>query len=190
LNAVIAVALPVFAVIAAGFAVGQARVMAPGDAETLNKFVFRIAMPAALFGLTAGAPRPGVEDLAMGAAYGLAALTAIFAGYFFGQTLFGLTKTEAGAHGLASALGNAVFLGLPIALSVSGWARPFAVLMLVEGVLVIAIGTALMAPRRSDAAFFCPHGRRFRRALPQSHRGRHGGGFSLRLNGAALFGTV
>jgi len=152
MNAVIVVALPVFAIIAAGFAGGRMQLMSASDAQALNKFVFRFAMPAALFGLTASTPPPGAEDLAIAAAYAIAAGVALFGGYILAQMFFPLTKPEAGAHGFASTLGNAVFLGLPIALTIEGWARPFVVLMLIEGVFVIAIGAALMAPRSESAS--------------------------------------
>ncbi len=150
MNPVIAVALPVFGIIAAGFAAGRFSFLDAGDSQALNKFVFRFAMPAALFNLAASTPPPGREDVALAASYGIAAAAALGAGYLCSQILFPLTKREAGAHALASTLGNAVFLGLPIALSIEGWARPFIVLMLIEGIFVIAIGAALMAPRRED----------------------------------------
>lgn len=150
MNSVIAVALPVFGIIAAGLAAGRLKLLSAADSGALNKFVFRFAMPFALFNLAAGTPPPGREDAALAASYALAAATALAAGYFLSQLFFPLTKREAGAHALTSTLGNAVFLGLPIALSIEGWARPFIVLMLIEGIFVIAVGSALMAKRRED----------------------------------------
>ena len=152
MNAVITVALPVFAIIAAGIFAGRAKLMTAGDSQALNKFVFRFAMPAALFGLTAGTPPPGAQDLTIAVSYAIAAFVALFGGYFLAQALFPVSKPEAGAHGFTSTLGNAVFLGLPIALTIDGWARPYVVLMLIEGVFVIAIGAALMAPRSNDGS--------------------------------------
>lgn len=153
MSAVISVALPVFAIIAAGLVAGRWKFMTAADSAALNKFVFRFAMPAALFGLIAGTAPPGREDLAIALSYGAAGLAAIFGGYFLAQALFPLTKQEAGAHGFASTLGNAVFLGLPIALSIEGWARPFVTLMLIEGTMFIAIGSALMASRKESGSF-------------------------------------
>lgn len=150
MTAVLSIALPVFGVIAAGLVAGRMKLMTADDSAALNKFVFRFAMPAALFGLTAGTAPPGREDLTIALSYAAAAFVAMFGGYFIARTLFPVSKEEAGAHGFTSTLGNAVFLGLPIALSIDGWARPFVTLMLIEGVFVIAIGAALMAPRKSD----------------------------------------
>ncbi len=148
MNAVLTVALPVFGIIAAGLLAGRLEFMSAADSAALNKFVFRFAMPAALFGLTAGTAPPGAEDAAIALSYAIAAFAVIFGAYFLSQRMFPLTKPEAGAHGFASVLGNAVFLGLPIALNIEDWARPFVTLMLIEGILIIAIGAALMAPRR------------------------------------------
>ncbi|NOX95979.1 MAG: hypothetical protein GXP04_13050 [Alphaproteobacteria bacterium] len=154
MNVVFSVAFPVFAIIAAGLMAGRMGWMSASDSAALNKFVFRFAMPAALFGLTASTAAPGGEDFTIAISYGVAALVAIFGGYFLARALFPVTKPEAGAHGFASTLGNAVFLGLPIALTIDGWARPFVALMLVEGIFVIAIGAALMAPRREGGSPF------------------------------------
>ncbi|GJL94057.1 MAG: transporter [Hyphococcus sp.] len=148
MDAVISTALPVFGIIAAGLIAGRFGFMNLGDSQALNKFVFRFAMPAALFGLTANATPPGAADVAIALSYGVAAFVILIGGYLLTQRMFSLTKPEAGAHAFSSTLGNAVFLGLPIALSIEGWARPFIVLMLVEGIAVIAIGAALMAPRK------------------------------------------
>ncbi len=154
MNAVLTVALPVFAIIAVGILAGRAKLMSAGDSQTLNKFVFRFAMPAALFGLTASTPPPGAADLTIAMAYAGAAFVALLGGYVLAKALFPVTGPEAGAHGFASTLGNAVFLGLPIALTIDGWARPFVVLMLIEGVFVIAIGAALMAPRSTEGSMW------------------------------------
>ena len=152
MNAVVNIALPVFAVIAAGLAAGRLRLMNAEDSQTLNKFVFRFAMPAALFGLTSTTPPPGAGDAAFAFSYAVASLIAIFGGYRLALLLFPVEKQEAGAHAFASTVGNAVFLGLPIALTIETWARPYIVLMLIEGVMIITIGASLMAAREAKAS--------------------------------------
>lgn len=148
MTAVLTIALPVFAVIAAGALAGRLSLLTASDGGALTKFVFRIAMPAALFGLTAGNAPPGPADAALAGAYFAAAALSMSLAYGAGRVLFSLPAREAGAHAFASTLGNAVFLGLPIVLNIEGWARPYVVLMLVEGIVVIAAGAALMAPRK------------------------------------------
>lgn len=149
---VLTVALPVFAVIAAGLAAGRLALLPANDIEALNRFVFRFAMPAALFGLTARADRLTVADLSPAIAYGVAAAAVMAASYWLARLVLRTSPQEAGAHALGSTFGNAVFLGLPIALSIDGWAQPYVVLMLIEGTFVIALGAALMAPRSAGDA--------------------------------------
>ncbi|MGF1545405.1 MAG: AEC family transporter [Parvularculaceae bacterium] len=150
MSAVLAVALPVFAVIAAGLAAGRFGATSADDGAALNRFVFRIAMPAALFGLAAGVGDVDVRDLKPAAAYGLAAGVVILCVYALSRRA-GAAPQAAGARALAASFGNAVFIGLPIALVVDGWSRPFVLMMLVEGLGVLSIGAALIAPRPQTA---------------------------------------
>lgn len=145
MHAVLAVALPVFAVIAAGVLAGRLRLADAADSAALNRFVFRFAMPAALFVLMSGGDGLDREDLKLALAYAGPALAVLFGAYLLARSVLRLDAPAAGAHALASTLGNAVFLGLPIASGIEGWAEPFAVLMLVEWSLVIGLGAALMA---------------------------------------------
>jgi predicted permease len=90
-------------------------------------------------------------DARLALSYGAPAMAVMALAYVFARSFFRLDTETAGAHAFASVIGNAVFLGLPIALGVEGWARPFVTLMLVEGILVIAVGAALMSPREAAA---------------------------------------
>lgn len=146
MSAVLSVALPVFAVIALGLFAGRRGVLKPEDVGALNRFVFTFAMPAALFALTARAEPVAGEDARLALVYGFAASIVMGASYLIGRRMFALAPAAAGAHAFTSTLGNAVFLGLPIALAIPEWGAHFVVLMLVEGVGVIAVGAALMDP--------------------------------------------
>ena len=147
MSAVISVALPVFAIIAAGYFAGFRNILTKEDVGSLNKFVFNFAMPTTLFGLTANADKITGDDLIFASTYGVTALFVLFASYGIGRRVFHLTPETAGTHAFASTLGNAVFLGLPIAMALPGWGENFVILMLVEGVVIISIGAALMSPR-------------------------------------------
>lgn len=151
MSSVIAVALPVFAVIAIGFAAGRLRLAGVEDTAALNRFVFRFGFPAALFALMSSATGLGATDALLALSYGIPAVAMTGAAFFLARKIFALDSQDAGAHAFASVLGNAVFLGLPIALGVEGWARPFVTLMLVEGIVIISLGAWLMAPRGAAA---------------------------------------
>lgn len=152
MSAVIAVAFPVFAIIALGYAAGRLRLVEASDGAALNRFVFRFGFPAALFGLMSAATGMSGDDGKIALAYGLPAIVLMLSIYVSTRYIFRLDGQDAGVHAFASVLGNAVFLGLPIALGVEGWARPFATLMLVEGIIIIGLGAALMAPRATSGA--------------------------------------
>ena len=197
MNAVITLALPIFAIIAAGLAAGRLKLMSNADSQALNKFVFRFAMPAALFGLTATTPPPGADYIPLAAAYAFAGLATIFGAYVLARMLFPVAREEAGAHAFAAAIGNAVFLGLPIVLAVETWARAYIVLMLIEGIAVITIGASLMAPRQDGLSVFS----RIRNTLkapltnPLVIASSSGflfsaAGFSLPESGVAFFGIL
>lgn len=147
--AVLTVAFPVFAIIAAGLLAGRLKVATAEDSAALNRFVFRFGFPAALFALMSGASGLAAEDAKIAVAYGAAAFIAMALAYVLARRVFALSPQDAGSHAFSSAIGNAVFLGMPIAFNVEGWARPFVTLMLVEGIVVIGAGAALMAPRDS-----------------------------------------
>ncbi len=151
MTAALTVAFPVFAVIVAGLLAGRFKVATAEDSAALNRFVFRFGFPAALFALMSGATGLTALDARIAVSYGASALFVMALAYVIARKIFALDPQTAGAHAFASVIGNAVFLGLPIALGIEGWARPFVTLMLVEGILIIGVGAALMAPRDANA---------------------------------------
>lgn len=146
----LAQAIPVFAIIALGFFAGRVKLIEGDHAQALNRFVFLFAMPAALFIFAATNPPPGLADLPFIGAFMAVALTVFFSSFLIARALFGLGVREAGAHAFGSTLGNAVFLGLPIVLTIEGWGAPYLLLMLCEGIVIMSLGAAfLTAPEDS-----------------------------------------
>ena len=135
---------PLFACIAVGWGAGRFRLFTPEQARTLSRFVFLIAMPVAVLDFMRATEPPGPAYAGLIGGYVAAMLAACALAYLAARGALGLTIREAGAAVFATVCGNAVFLGLPIALSVPAWGPPFLILMLFEGILVFAIGTALM----------------------------------------------
>ena len=142
--AVGAILVPLFACVALGALAGWQRLFGLAEARVLSRFVFLIAMPIAVLDFMRAAEPPGLAYAGLIAGYLLAMLAASGAALVIARRLVGLGVRDAGAAVFASVCGNAVFLGLPIALSVSGWGPPFLILMLCEGLFVFALGTALM----------------------------------------------
>ncbi|MEM6537204.1 MAG: AEC family transporter [Pseudomonadota bacterium] len=144
MNAVLAVAFPVFAVIATGLFAGARGILPASDVAAINRFVFKVAMPGGVFGVVAAADPIGGDAAKAMSVYAVAAAITLVTGYLIGLRIFNLRPPEAGAHAFASTLGSAVFLGLPVAIAIEGWAAPFISLMLIEGLVVLTIGAALM----------------------------------------------
>ncbi len=160
MSAVLTIALPVFAVITAGLLAGRFKVIPAEDVAPLNRFVFRVAMPVSLFALTARSEPPGAENAVLGATYAGAVLLVMGGAYWTARRIFASPPQEAGAHAFACGLGNAVFIGLPIALSIPGWAPNYVTLLLVEGTVVIGLGAVLLSPQNNAAGLFSASGLR------------------------------
>ena len=105
MDAVLNVALPVFAIILAGAAAGRARILGPASSEALNAFVYWIALPPLLFLAMAGSPVQQVLHLP-------------FIGAFLGGAL--------AVWGLAAAAGRLVQRAPPGVLTMQGMTAGFA----------------------------------------------------------------
>ena len=145
MSVIVTNALPIFAVIAVGFFIGRRVYLSQSDTNGLNRFAFALAMPTALFALTAQTRLVTQENFIFGACYAFAALSVMAAAYFIARGPLKLSRQDAGGFALASVLGNAVFLGLSIALTLPGWAEKFAVIFIFEWTMVITIGAYLMS---------------------------------------------
>jgi predicted permease len=144
--------IPLFACIGVGVLAGAMRLFGPAEARVLSRFVFVIAFPPAVLDFMRATEPPGPAYLGLIAGY-LAAMAATAAlALLICRRALGLSVQEAGAAVFACVCGNAVFLGLPIALSVEGWGPPFLILMLFEGLFVFALGTLLMTWPEAGAA--------------------------------------
>lgn len=135
--------VPLYGAIAIGWLAGRFGIMHANAAQVLSRFVFLFAMPIAVFGFFAGATPPGGDVLPMMAGYGLAAIIMMVTTGLVARARLKLTLAETGAHTFLSTCGNAIFLGLPIALSIPGWRQPFLMLMLIEGTLIYGTAVAL-----------------------------------------------
>ena len=142
---VAAILVPLFASIALGVACGALRLFDLAQARVLSRFVFLVAMPVAVLDFMRATEPPGLATAGLITGYVLAMLVVAGLTFALARRLLGLSVNEAGAAVFATVCGNAVFLGLPIALAVGPWAPPFLILMVFEGLLVFALGAALMS---------------------------------------------
>lgn len=139
-----ALLVPLFGAIFIGAGARALRLFDGEDARRMSRFVFMVAMPFAGFEFMRQSPPEGDIFLGLAAGYLISLSVASTVVFFIARRLLKLTIREAGAAVFASTCGNAIFLGIPIATAVPGWAAPFLILVLFEGTVVFAIGTALM----------------------------------------------
>jgi predicted permease len=144
MSALVTLLIPLFGAIGIGAGSRLFRLFDAEDARRMSRFVFMIAMPIAGFEFMRQSDPAGSVFLGLACAYFMALGVASFLAFFVARRVLGLTVREAGAAVFSTTCGNAIFLGIPIALSVEAWASPFLILVLFEGTAVFAIGAALM----------------------------------------------
>jgi malonate transporter len=138
--------IPVFGLIALGFASAKLRYLSDGMAPKLNEFAFKVVMPALLFrAMATAADAPG-------------SLLPLVAAYLAGMGLMWVVATLAGAVvlrrsapdavvvAMATCFGNGVMLGFPLILTAFGpeAATPMAFVAMCETVCLWLLGTLHM----------------------------------------------
>ncbi|MEM6745999.1 MAG: AEC family transporter [Pseudomonadota bacterium] len=144
--------VPLFGTIAIGALVRGLRLFDAEDARRFSRFVFMVAMPIAGFDFLRQSDPSTDVLLGLGGAYLIGLSVTVAAAFVISRSVLGLTIREAGAAVFTCTCGNAIFLGIPIALAVPEWTAPFFMLVIFEGTFVFAIGTALMTWPEGDGA--------------------------------------
>ncbi len=148
LNAV----LPIFAVVAIGFAFGRSGVFDFSAAVALNRFVFYIALPVLLFRLIATAPFERFEWFLI-LAFFITELVLYALGYLIARFGFGRSRTESLLLGMSAAFANQVFFVLPIARQLHGEVGAFPVVAVSTlDVFVLFAGTILILDATRETA--------------------------------------
>lgn len=119
LNVFLEAVLPVFAVVAAGYAFGRTGLFDFQAATAINRYVFYFALPLLLFRLIANAPFEKF-DWILSLAFLMAELITYLAGYLVAYKGFGRSRTESLLLGMTTAFANQVFFVLPIARQLYG----------------------------------------------------------------------
>lgn len=111
--------LPVFAIMALGYAMGLLGVTSQEDARRINRFAMMIFLPVLIFGLLAEAP---VERFALipVLAYALVQVVIFAAGYWASRRLLGRDRAESFLLAFCGIFANNAFFTLPIAVFLYG----------------------------------------------------------------------
>lgn len=128
---VLTIVLPVFALIALGYAAGRLRWVSEGTPKGLNDFTFNLAVPALLMRTMAVAPLPAVSPWRLWLAYFGAALFIWCVSALNSRFVLRRPAADGAPIAMSSAFGNVVMLGIPLALATLGpdAAGPIAVIV-------------------------------------------------------------
>lgn len=139
MEAVLNVALPIFAIIALGFAAGHWKVLGEDSANALNRYVFFFALPPAMFIFSARAEISQILNWPFIGAFLLAALPTAAVATLAARVLFGADRRRAAFHGFIAVFANYGYMGIPIFLTAFGseGVLPAIVLSLVGGILAM-----------------------------------------------------
>src|ERR1700753_40100 len=109
----LSVVLPVFGIIAAGFASGRLGLLGPTASSELNRFVVYLALPALLFQVIAEADWPSLWQPGFIASFAIG-IFVIFGGTLIYRVASGHHLTDASIDGLNAGYANVGYIGFPL----------------------------------------------------------------------------
>lgn len=161
---IIAIAAPVFALIAIGYLAAQLRLVGRETDKGLADYVFALAVPALIFTTLSESEAPlSSSPWGFWITYFFAAAVAWIAGMSVAQRVFGRSRREAVIHGFCSAQSNTVFMGIPLILRAYGdaGAVPLFLLLAVHLPIMMTAAAVMIESTESDQ----PRGARILRFL-------------------------
>jgi malonate transporter and related proteins len=143
--------LPVFGLLAFGYAATFTRFFDSDAAKVLASFVYYFVIPILLFRLLSRTELPETIPWATLAAY-LMGITVSFGLAFAGARAAGFAGDRAGITGFSTAFGNTFLLGTPLVLTSFGEqaALPFFLIMTMDSVWLFALVTVACEMGRGD----------------------------------------
>ncbi len=133
MSALFDVILPVFLIVAAGFAAVRMGWMSTGTVDALGRFTQNFAIPCLLFSAISTVDLGRDFNLLMLASFYIGATSGFAAGFFGARLIFGRPWSDSVAIGFVGLFSNSVMLGLPIserAFGTAALANNFAIVAL------------------------------------------------------------
>ncbi|MET8260610.1 AEC family transporter [Micromonospora sp. NPDC005205] len=146
----VAAFVPIWILTAVGYGACRWGLLGDAAASVLGRFVFHLAMPAALFLALSRMPLSGLAGRPL-LAFGISTATVIGLGWVGASWLFGRTPGERPIWGMASGYVNSANLGIPIATQVLGNVSFLAEVVLLQ-VLVVTPVILVALDRHGDPA--------------------------------------
>ncbi|MFC8447548.1 AEC family transporter [Kitasatospora sp. NPDC057223] len=130
--------VPIWALTAVGYLAARTGLLGEQAEDVLGLLVFRLAMPAALFGLTARTPLGAFADASL-LAFAAGTVLAMLLGLAVSRWAFGRRPAEQAIGAMAAGYVNAANLGIPVAVQVLGDATFIAPVLLFQVLLVTPV---------------------------------------------------
>lgn len=157
MQALLEVVLPVFAIIAAGYACGFWRLLGVESSEALNGFVYWVALPALLFNAMAAVDLGEIYNGPFLAAFAGASFATWLISSMAGRLIFRLSAAESALHGLNGAYPNSGYMGIPLAIAAFGDAAALpAIVAAVISVFSVSLAIIPIEIARQGKTAFLP----------------------------------
>jgi malonate transporter len=171
--AVLAITVPIYLVIAAGYIATRTGLFARAEMRVFGKYVIFFSLPALLFNALSQRSVAEVLNPVFIAAYAGGSLIAMLVGVAWARAS-GKPLAAAGIVGMGMACPNSGFIGFPMVLQVFGASVAgvgLALAMVVENFLLLPLALAIADSDLGEAGTSGTRGQRLRAALRQSLRG-------------------
>jgi len=144
--AVVNVVLPVFAIMAAGYLCGRFGLLGQGSSQSLNGFVYYVALPALFFIAMARVPVDQVLNGPFLLAYGGGVLVLVAISVLAARFLFKLDLAELSLHAMSAIFANTGYMGIPLLFVAYGDAGrlPAIITSIINGAIVVGAVTVLL----------------------------------------------
>lgn len=146
MQTILGVTVPFFALVLFGY-VAAARRWVPTDAvPAFNGFLLYFAVPAMLFRFAANTPFREITNGAYFLAWGLSGVLVVLGVTFVARRFLGQRLRDAAFYGLAGAVANAGFMGVPLIVALLGEraAAPVILSIVADLVIVGSVGLTLV----------------------------------------------
>lgn len=120
MSALLNIIFPIFAIVIAGYICGRYNLLGPESSETLNRFVYWVALPALLFKAMANVNFAAVFNWSFIIGFTIALFVLWILASAVGRFLFRLNTAESALHGLNGVYANTGYMGIPLALAAYG----------------------------------------------------------------------
>ncbi|WP_329493882.1 AEC family transporter [Kitasatospora herbaricolor] len=130
--------VPIWVLTAVGYLVARTGLLGEHAEDVLGRFVFHVAMPAALFGMLARTPLGSFANASM-LAFAAGTVLASLLGVAVSRWVFGRRPADQAISAMASGYVNSANLGIPVAVQVLGDATFIAPVLLFQVLLVTPV---------------------------------------------------